>query len=127
MRAMIPVMWGAAMLVPDSTAYVFVGYEDRTFSPGATMSGFVSVVGPTCAGPRLLKPASALVIVVAPTVYDSSYWAGGPRSPIVSQNGPEFPAATTGTMPAARTFCTVWSRADWVHPTSTPTAQYHEL
>src|SRR5947208_15476601 len=108
---MMPAMCGAAMLVPDSTAYVFVGYEDRTFSPGAAMSGFTSVVGPTCAGPRLLKLARVLAIVVAPSVYDSSYWAGGPRSPIVSQAGPEFPAATTGTIPAARTFLTVRKRA----------------
>src|SRR6186997_130118 len=99
---MTPAMWGLAMLVPDSTAYVLVGNEDRTPSPGATMSGLTTRVPMNEAGPRLLNPAREFDIVVAATENDASYWAGGPSLPIVRQVGPELPAEKTGTMPAAR-------------------------
>src|SRR2546421_8500617 len=77
-------------------------------------------------GPRLLNEASLLFMSVAPTVNDSSYWAGGPSLPIVEQPGPELPAAHTGTMPAARRSWTGWSRMLWVHP-SWEIEQNHEL
>src|SRR5436190_450991 len=100
------------MLVPLSNAYVFGGQEVRTSSPGATISG-LTLVPWKDTGPRLLKVASPFSNVTAPTVNDSSYWAGGPSIPMVEQSGPELPAATTGTMPAARTSCTAVSRVDW--------------
>ena len=46
--------------------------------------------------------------------------------PIVWHDEPELPAATTGTMPAARTFCTVWNSTRWVQP-SIEIEQYQEL
>src|SRR2546426_7572976 len=105
---MTPAMCGAAMLVPLSYAYAFGGQEVRTSSPGATMSGLIRVPW-NVTGPRLLNEASTFSNVTAPTVNDSSYSAGGPTLPTVEQSGPELPAATTGTMPAARTSCTAVS------------------
>src|SRR2546430_9834345 len=119
-------MCGVAMLVPSSTAYVLGGYEDRTVCPGATMSGLIRVPWKD-AGPRLLKLASVFDCVVAPTVNDSSYCAGGPSLPMVWHIGPELPAATTGTMPAARTFWTAVSRMDWFGHSPSEIEQYHEL
>ena len=80
---------------------MFGGYEDRTLSPGAVMSGLIRIPWKDT-GPRLLKMARAFDWVVAPTVNASSYWAGGPSLPMVWQPGPELPAANTGTIPAAR-------------------------
>src|SRR2546425_10891309 len=122
---MTPAMCGVAMLVPSSTAYVFGGYDDRTVCPGAVMSGLIRVPW-NVTGPRLLKPASVFAWVVAPTVNASSYWAGGPSLPMVWQAGPELPAANTGTIPAARTFCTVVSRIDWFGHSPNEIEQYHE-
>src|SRR5712691_1267780 len=118
-------MCGVAMLVPSKTAYVFGGYDDRTVWPGAVMSGLIRVPW-KMAGPRLLKPASVFCCVVAPTVNDSSYWAGGPSFSTLEQIGPELPAANTGTIPAARTFCTVVSRIDWFGHSPNEIEQYHE-
>src|SRR6266508_1378362 len=90
------------------------------------MSGLMYVFPAKWAGPRLLKLASESVMVVAPTVNESSYWAGGPSLPMVSQNGPELPAATTTTMPASRRLCTTSASQAWVHP-SRVIEQNHEL
>ena|SRR5438093_9533808 len=79
------------------------------------------------AGPLLLNPASVCDMVVAPTVKDSSYWAGGPSFPIVAQDGPEFPAATTGTMPAARRFWTAVRRIPLFGHSPNEIEQYQEL
>src|SRR5262245_8914767 len=89
------------------------------------MSGLTRVPW-NVAGPRLLKLARVLALVGAPTVKDSSYWAGGPSIRVVEHDGPELPAATTGTMPAARTACTVANRTDCVQPSS-EIEQYQEL
>src|SRR5437764_83327 len=76
------------------------------------MSGLILVPW-NDAGPRLLNVARPFSLVMAPTVKDSAYWAGGPLIPTVWQAGPSFPAATTGTMPAALTSCTAVRRTDW--------------
>src|SRR6266536_2982940 len=119
-------MCGEAVLVPLSMEYVFGGQDERTYSPGATMSGLIRVPWNE-AGPRLLNVASPFSLVIAPTVNDSSYCAGGPSIPMVRQYGPELPAATTGTMPAARTSCTAGSRMAWVGHSPSEIEQNHEL
>jgi hypothetical protein len=40
--------------------------EERTLTPGATMSGFMRLEPSAVTGPRLLKPASVLLISTAP-------------------------------------------------------------
>src|SRR2546427_4826264 len=90
------------------------------------MSGLIRVPRKV-AGPRLLNEASAFSYVTAPTVNDSAYWAGGPLIPIVEQSGPELPAATTGTMPAARTSRTAVSRTPWPGHSPSASEQNHEL
>src|SRR5436190_10477293 len=125
-RATMPVIWGAAMLVPETTEYEFVGHEVRTSSPGATMSGLMRIPW-KLAGPRLLNVARPFSFVMAPTVNDSSYWAGGPSIPMVPQPGPELPAATTGTIPAARTSWTAVSRMVSSGHSPSEIEQNHEL
>src|SRR5439155_14613019 len=102
-------MCGEAVLVPLSTEHVLGGHDERTSSPGATMSGLIRTPWNE-AGPRLLNVASPFSFVMAPTANASSYCAGGPPIPTVWQDGPELPAATTGTMPAAPTSCTAGGR-----------------
>src|SRR6059036_3763621 len=123
---MTPTMCGEAMLVPLSNAYLFGGQDVRTSSPGATMSGLIRVPW-NDAGPRLLNVASPFSNVTAPTVNDSSYWAGGPSIPTVWQSGPELPAATTGTMPAARASCTAVRSVDWSGHSPSEMEQTQEL
>src|SRR5689334_13900931 len=90
------------------------------------MSGLIRVPW-NVAGPRLLNDASAFSNVTAPTVNDSSYCAGGPLIPMVAQSGPEFPAATTGTIPAARTSCTAVNSTLWSGHSPSSREQNHEL
>src|SRR5438477_3777814 len=123
---MTPTMCGEAMLVPLSNAYVLGGQDVRTSSPGATMSGLIRVPW-NAAGPRLLNVARPFSFVIAPTVNDSSYWAGGPSMPMVPQPGPELPAATTGTIPAAWTSWTAVSRTVSSGHSPSEIEQNHEL
>src|SRR5438105_12800865 len=119
-------MCGAAVLVPLSTEYVSGGHDERTYSPGATMSGLTRVPWNET-GPRLLKVARPFSFVMAPTVNDSLYCAGGPSIPMVEQSGPELPAATTGTMPAARTSRIAVSRMFWFGHSPSEIEQNQEL
>ena len=60
------------MLVPLSSAYPPPGTHERTFTPGAEMSGFRRLLPSTVTGPRLEKPAMLSLLSVAPTEKDAS-------------------------------------------------------
>ena len=65
---------GAAPVVPG-VRRVAGWSEDRTFTPGAEMSGLMRFEPSSVTGPRLLKPASETglpVYVVAPVEYEAS-------------------------------------------------------
>ena len=64
-RATAPERCGAAIDVPLSEAYEPSLNEDRTFTPGAEMSGLIPP--PTGEGPRLEKLAITLLMSYAPT------------------------------------------------------------
>src|SRR5262245_54647810 len=66
-------------------------------TPGATRPGYVPP--PHADGPRLLAAATASVRSVSPTARASGLFAG---LTLVLDVGPLFPAAKTGTIPAAR-------------------------
>ena len=105
MSATAPATCGVAIDVPLKVAYVetVVRYADLVLVPGAAMSGFCRLLPSTVTGPRLLKEAivgGLDPVLRAPTVKTSGKNDGG--SETVEQLGPEFPAATTVTMPAAR-------------------------
>src|SRR5918992_2650333 len=119
-------MCGEAMLVPDRMAYEFVGYDDRTLTPGATMSGLIRVPW-KLAGPRLLKVARLSLMSLAPTVYVSSYWAVGPSLPTVRHDGPLLPAEATQLIPAARRARTGSHRTRLFGHSPREIEQYQEL
>lgn len=57
--ATAPATWGDAMLVPCKLAKPPPGHAERTFTPGALMSGLDRPLPSMVTGPRLLKPAIA--------------------------------------------------------------------
>jgi hypothetical protein len=67
-RATTPTTWGPAIEVPLNVEYAvsLVRTEDRTLTPGATISGFMRLEPSTVTGPRLLKPARLLLMSTAP-------------------------------------------------------------
>jgi hypothetical protein len=74
-NAMAPAMCGVAMEVPSKKIYKLSPalVAERTFVPGAVISGFVRPLPSLVTGPRLLKPAMVSVpLFKAPTVYDAS-------------------------------------------------------
>jgi hypothetical protein len=64
-KAAHPATWGPAIDVPLYVAYPPSKYAERTSTPGALTSGFVSFV--ILDGPRLLKSAIVSPLSVAPT------------------------------------------------------------
>ena len=77
--ATMPATCGPAIEVPLQSCPEYaeseVGRDDRTFTPGAEMSGLMRFEPSSVTGPRLLKPASETgvpVYVVAPVEYDAS-------------------------------------------------------
>src|SRR4051812_25957995 len=82
-RAIIPAVWGQAMLVPESVAVavVLVYQPARTFTPGAAKSTH---------DPQLLNEANASERSVAPTVRAAEALAGDKAQAFEF----EFPAAT---------------------------------
>ena len=102
-NATAPTTWGVAIEVPLRLAYAFIddAKAERVLVPGAAMSGFMRLLLSIVTGPRLLNEAIVSAPVFsAPTVNDSGKNEGA--SDTLEQPEPEFPAATTVTMPAAR-------------------------
>jgi hypothetical protein len=74
-RATTPVTCGPAIEVPLKKEYAesLSATEERTFTPGATMSGLMRFEPSLVTGPRLLKLASDLVLpLIAPVVNDAA-------------------------------------------------------
>lgn len=67
-RATTPTTCGPAIEVPlnDEYAVSLVRTDERTLTPGATISGFIRFEPSTVTGPLLLKPASVLLLSTAP-------------------------------------------------------------
>jgi hypothetical protein len=69
--ATAPTVWGPAMLVPLAGSYSLSEVRpqlDRMLTPGAVTFGFKRLLPSTVTGPRLLKPAMlVLLLLVAPT------------------------------------------------------------
>ena len=98
--ATAPATCGVAMLVPLSWPHVWleVGSDETTLTPGAVTSGFIC--SETGVGPADEKPAIASVDVAAATVIASGAFPGEVTVPL-PKLVKSFPAATTGTTPAA--------------------------
>ena len=64
--------------------------------------------------------------MVAPTVKDSSYWAGGPSIPTVLHAGPALPGGDHRDDPGRTDVLHRLDSAPWLHPSS-EIEQYHEL
>src|SRR6266487_3423694 len=74
------------------------GTEERMFPPGALTSGFIC--SETGVGPLEEKFSIVRVFEAAPTVIDCAAEPGEPTDPKPKSSN-SFPAATTGTTPAA--------------------------
>src|SRR5918992_1142019 len=98
--AAAPATWGAAMLVPEKAAQVprRTGTDDRIWTPGAVTSGFSwSEIG---VGPADEKSARRASTVEAAAVMAERAAPGDAIEP--RPKAPKsFPAAITGTTPAA--------------------------
>ncbi len=104
---------------------VLLNVAERTSRPGATTSGFTLPV--SADGPRLLKPAMALPLSVAPMENDWSSMAGA--STTLRHALPSFPVDAITITPASRSTCvTVTNAVGTSHPISPkPGSQPHEL
>src|SRR5687767_12205997 len=73
-RATTPLTCGPAIEVPEMEAYELspVLVAERTFTPGAEMFGLRRLEPSRVTGPRLLKPASVLLMLYAPVEKDAS-------------------------------------------------------
>ena len=73
--ATTPTTCGPAIAVPlkDEYAESLLLTEERTFTPGATMSGLMRFEPSLVTGPRLLKPAREVVLpLIAPVVNEAA-------------------------------------------------------
>ena len=74
-RATTPATCGPAIAVPLREEYAesLLLTEERTFTPGATMSGLMRFEPSIVTGPRLLKPATEVVLPLsAPVVSEAA-------------------------------------------------------
>ena len=109
--AAAPATCGEAMLVPSQLAQSWSdGTDERIATPGAETSGFIP--SEIVVGPPEENPATTSVFDDAATVIAAGAFAGEPTEP-KPKSPKSFPAATTGTTPAAAALlraCTTTSR-----------------
>jgi hypothetical protein len=73
-RATTPTTCGPAIEVPSNAPYEvsLVLVDERTFTPGAEILGFIRFDPSLVTGPRLLKLARALLMLIAPVEKEAS-------------------------------------------------------